>query len=197
MRAKQKTTGINQIEVEHKGSTIVLVDVGGQRSERRKWFSLFDGVNTAIFLVALDEYDMVCEEDGQTNRLTESLTLWSEMTDLAIFRPPSWILFLNKWDLFEQKIKTKPLITSKYFKNSPTTEKDKKILEGDDPLESFQLMKKQYKKIIRVNNAHSIAISRVRSTPTPSIKYLNQFVINSSPKIYPSLALDYNIYINE
>jgi len=53
---------------------------------------------------------------------------------------------LNKWDLFEQKIKTKPLITSKYFKNSPTTEKDKKILEGDDPLDSFQLMKKQYKK---------------------------------------------------
>jgi len=103
MRAKQKTTGINQIEVEHKGSSIILVDVGGQRSERRKWFHLFDTVNTAIFLVALDEYDMVCEEDGQTNRLSESLTLWSEMTDLAIFRPPSWILFLNKWDISNRR----------------------------------------------------------------------------------------------
>jgi len=112
MRAKSKTTGINQIEVEHKGFSIVLIDVGGQRSERRKWFHLFDQVNAAIFLAALDEYDMVLEEDPKTNRLTESLNLFKEMTETTIFRPPSWILFLNKHDLFEQKIQTKPLSKS-------------------------------------------------------------------------------------
>ena len=37
-----------------------MVDVGGQRSERRKWIHCFENVTSIIFLVALSEYDQVC-----------------------------------------------------------------------------------------------------------------------------------------
>jgi len=113
MRAKQRTTGINQVEILHNGFTVVLMDVGGQRSERRKWIDQFDKVNTVIFLAALDEYDMVLEEDFHTNRLEESLRLFKSTTNNDFFQPPCWILFLNKFDIFQVKIITRPL--TQYF----------------------------------------------------------------------------------
>lgn len=38
------------------------MDVGGQRSERRKWIHCFESVTSIIFLVALSEYDQVLAE---------------------------------------------------------------------------------------------------------------------------------------
>lgn len=51
------------------GNTIfTMVDVGGQRSERKKWLHCFGSVSCVIFLTAVNEYDMVLEEDSKTNR---------------------------------------------------------------------------------------------------------------------------------
>jgi len=116
-RAKLKTTGISEVTFELGGMEFTIVDVGGQRSERRKWLHCFDDVTSVIYLAALDEYDMKLEEDNQTNRLEESLRLFSEVSASTFFKPTSWILFLNKSDLFEQKIKTRPL--HKYFTDFP------------------------------------------------------------------------------
>lgn len=33
-----------------------IFDVGGQRSERKKWIYCFENVNVLLFLVALSEY---------------------------------------------------------------------------------------------------------------------------------------------
>ncbi|VEL09489.1 unnamed protein product [Protopolystoma xenopodis] len=40
-----------------------MVDVGGQRSERRKWIHCFENVTSIVFLVALNEYDQVLVEN--------------------------------------------------------------------------------------------------------------------------------------
>jgi guanine nucleotide-binding protein G(i) subunit alpha len=42
-----------------------MVDVGGQRSERKKWIHCFEGVTAIIFCVALSEYDLVLAEDEE------------------------------------------------------------------------------------------------------------------------------------
>lgn len=41
-----------------------MVDVGGQRAERRKWIHCFENVTSIIFLVALNEYDQVLWENA-------------------------------------------------------------------------------------------------------------------------------------
>ena len=46
-----------------------MVDVGGQRSERRKWIHCFENVTSIMFLVALSEYDQVLvESDNEVSR---------------------------------------------------------------------------------------------------------------------------------
>lgn len=45
-----------------------MVDVGGQRSERRKWIHCFENVTSIIFLVALSEYDQILFESDNEVR---------------------------------------------------------------------------------------------------------------------------------
>lgn len=42
-----------------------MFDVGGQRSERKKWIHCFEGVTCIIFIAALSAYDMVLVEDDE------------------------------------------------------------------------------------------------------------------------------------
>lgn len=81
-----------------------MVDVGGQRSERRKWIHCFQDVTAVIFFAALSEYDMKIIEDEVTNRMHESLKLFDEVCNSEFFRETAMILFLNKDDLFKEKI---------------------------------------------------------------------------------------------
>jgi hypothetical protein len=45
-----------------------MFDVGGQRSERKKWIHCFENVTSIIFCVALSEYDQVLLEEGNQVR---------------------------------------------------------------------------------------------------------------------------------
>ena len=42
-----------------------MVDVGGQRSERRKWIHCFENVTSVMFLVAISEYDQILVETDE------------------------------------------------------------------------------------------------------------------------------------
>lgn len=44
--------------------TYSMFDVGGQRSERKKWIHCFENVTSIIFCVALSEYDQVLLEES-------------------------------------------------------------------------------------------------------------------------------------
>jgi len=97
---------------------------------REKWLSLFAGVTAIIFCVASSDYDLVLEEDGVTNRMHDSLELFKQVssryrtgasrsaltdkTQIAMhhaLRTIPIILFLNKKDILEKKIKEVDLNT--------------------------------------------------------------------------------------
>lgn len=104
LRSRAKTTGIIETEFDVDKTHFRMVDVGGQRSERKKWMHCFQDVTAVIFCVALSEYDLKLYEDDTTNRMQESLKLFKEICNNKWFTKTSMILFLNKKDLFEEKI---------------------------------------------------------------------------------------------
>ena len=78
-----------------------LFDVGGQRSERKKWIHCFEDVTAIIFCVAMSEYDQVLHEDETTvsclfkGRIGEEQTLKTVafFPFSTLFRPTSIVIF--------------------------------------------------------------------------------------------------------
>jgi len=104
LRARIKTTGIIETAFKISGHEFRLVDVGGQRSERRKWLHCFQDVTAIIFCVSMSEYDQMLHEDNKVRRTEESMKLFEEICNSKWFGEVDIILFLNKYDLFREKI---------------------------------------------------------------------------------------------
>ena len=104
-----RTTGMVMTEIKEGLFTYQIVDVGGQRSERRKWIHCFDNVRSIVFLEGLSGYNQVLFEDTRTNRMRESLNLFTEVVKNPAFKNTPIFVFLNKKDLFEEMIVLHPL----------------------------------------------------------------------------------------
>lgn len=112
--ARIRTTGIvvSMLEQKVKSTTpdspkvlkFQIVDVGGQRNERKKWIHCFDDVKAILFIENLAGYNQVLFEDAQKNRMYESLELFADITHRHVFQSTPFFLFLNKKDLFESMI---------------------------------------------------------------------------------------------
>merc|ERR1712004_743935 len=96
LRTRVKTTGIIETQFSYKGLHFKMFDVGGQRSERKKWIHCFEGVTAIIFCVALSGYDLVLAEDEEMNRMMDSMKLFDSICNNKWFVETSIILFLNK-----------------------------------------------------------------------------------------------------
>ncbi|GLD49341.1 guanine nucleotide-binding protein G(o) subunit alpha-like protein [Lates japonicus] len=104
LRVRVRTCGIIETQFQVNETIFRLYDVGGQRTERRKWLSCFDCIQVVLFVVALSSYDMTLMENPSVNQLQESLELFASICTNTVFNSTSLILFMNKTDLFREKI---------------------------------------------------------------------------------------------
>jgi len=72
-----------------------VVDIGGDRSERKKWELVFHEVDVVIFIIDLMDVDSA--------KQAESVLLFSKLTQESLLQNSHWVLFLNKVDLFSNK----------------------------------------------------------------------------------------------
>jgi len=110
LRCRSRTTGIVETEFQIKNDYFKIMDVGGQRSERKKWIHCFEDVTAVIFVAAINEYDQTLYEDNSTNRILEATELFEKTCNSKWFGNANIILFLNKRDLFLEKIKKVDLV---------------------------------------------------------------------------------------
>ncbi|CAI2336151.1 unnamed protein product [Caenorhabditis sp. 36 PRJEB53466] len=114
LKARVPTTGITEIEFPFREANLRMVDVGGQRSEQRKWIHCFDNVNGVLFIAAISGYNLFVDDEenraedgtpGRKNRLRYSMELFKRIANHQCFsKKTAIILFLNKIDIFKEKI---------------------------------------------------------------------------------------------
>jgi len=158
LRTRVRTSGIVEESFNIDGVEFVFFDVGGQRNERKKWIHAFDNVTAVIFVAAINEYNQVLFEDYTMNRIDEAVILFDEISNSPFFTSTSMILFLNKSDLFEEKLTEVPF----------------KIAEGrdSDRFTDYQGPELDYSKPIDTNSAEFKQV--VEATQ----RYLLQLFIN-------------------
>lgn len=105
LAARVRTHGIVTTKYTIEDRPYEMYDVGGQRNECRKWAHCFEGVTGIIFVASLSDYDQKMFEDETTNRMKDAVYLFRDICANPAFAETPIILFLNKRDLFEAKIK--------------------------------------------------------------------------------------------
>jgi len=172
LHVRSRTSGIIEETLKIEGRPWLIVDVGGQRSERRKWATCFEDVTGLIYVASLAAYNQLLFEDETTNRMEESLKIFESTLDIPAFRECCIILFLNKSDLFKEKIEKWPITSCFVNYNGPFTEKD----QYDHIRRAFES-----KNMVRGRKIH---VHRTCATNTDHIKGIfnavNQKMINQA-----------------
>lgn len=146
--ARIRTTGVVEIqfspvgENKKSGEVYRLFDVGGQRNERRKWIHLFEGVTAVIFCAAVSEYDQTLFEDENRNRMMETRELFEWVLKQPCFEKTSFMLFLNKFDIFEKKVLDVPLNVCDWFKDYQPVYSGKQEVEH-----AYEFVKKKFEEL--------------------------------------------------
>ncbi|CAO3610919.1 unnamed protein product [Cunninghamella blakesleeana] len=113
IQCRIKTTGIVETSFRNKNIIYHMYDVGGQRSERKKWIHCFENVASVLFVVSISGYDSCLAEDKDSNQMYEAFMLFDSICNSQWFINTSMILFLNKMDIFKEKIMRSPV--NQYF----------------------------------------------------------------------------------
>lgn len=73
--------------------------------QRPAWFPYFDDCDAIIFLAPISCFDERLAEDRKVNRLEDSYMLWRLVCASKLLQNTQMILFLNKYDLLDQKLR--------------------------------------------------------------------------------------------
>jgi guanine nucleotide-binding protein subunit alpha len=109
LRSRTKRSGIYETQINLGQLSIHMIDVSGQRSERKKWIHCFENITTIVYVVDLDTYDKVSLEEPSHNIMMESLQMFDVVVNLRWFSRSSVVLFLNNVDIFKRKLGRSPL----------------------------------------------------------------------------------------
>lgn len=166
LRSRVRTSGIVRTDVTIKSANFAIFDLGGQQNERRKWINAFSEVDAVIFVAALSEYDQMLAEDPKVNRMDDALHLWGKLVNSRHFKQTSMLLFLNKKDLFEEKLKRKPL------KESYPAAKEDASLEDDTDFEQCSAFFKKAFLAKNENASKTIYTHITTATDTSNIQFV-------------------------
>eukprot|EP01098_Paradermamoeba_levis_P004159 TRINITY_DN1805_c0_g1_i1.p1 TRINITY_DN1805_c0_g1~~TRINITY_DN1805_c0_g1_i1.p1 ORF type:complete len:335 (+),score=94.35 TRINITY_DN1805_c0_g1_i1:3-1007(+) len=91
--ARVRTTGILVTEFDDPPIHFRVVDVAGQKGERKKWIHCFDDVKAVLFVVSLSGYNQVMYEDPTKNQMQDALELFQTISNHPAFKTSEFFPF--------------------------------------------------------------------------------------------------------
>ncbi|KAL9109582.1 MAG: hypothetical protein Q9227_005762 [Pyrenula ochraceoflavens] len=101
LMTRATTTGIFDtkfIESSSNGNIWRVFDMGGERSERKKWYHVLKGADLIFFHVDVCCYNELLSENKFVNRMTESITVWDDIVNRRFLAKPAFVLIFTKID---------------------------------------------------------------------------------------------------
>ena len=87
-----------------------VFDVSGLKQDRMKWMKYFDMIQMVLYVLSLSSYDQMMSEDGSENRMRDAINLFKTIADHELLQKCTLMIFLNKKDLYEKKVKKVAII---------------------------------------------------------------------------------------
>ncbi|KAF9789642.1 heterotrimeric G protein alpha subunit 4 [Thelephora terrestris] len=172
-----RTTGITETRFNLRDYEMLVVDVGGQKSERRKWIHCFQDVTNVLFLVNLSGYDQHLVEDRDANQMQDAMAIWESICRSQWFRSTSIILVLNHYDLFEKKVRHSPI--KNFFPD----------YEGEpgDPQDGRDYFKRRFARLAQKfeKKEREVYIHVTSATDTAMLRVVMAAVEGESPQSFP------------
>lgn len=104
LKIRIRTTGMSSMPfIINHNIKLLLVDLGGQISERGKWRNGFRNTNYIMYVISLSDFDQKCF-DSDDYRTNDSLSLFQEIVNQENLKTMPFFLILNKTDLFKLKL---------------------------------------------------------------------------------------------
>ncbi|KAF8804723.1 G-alpha-domain-containing protein [Phlegmacium glaucopus] len=158
-----------------RGKQWTIYDVGGSLNQRAAtWAQFFDDVNAIIFLAPLSGFNQFLDEDKSINRLTDSLRLWQVICSNRLLASVGFVLFLNKVDILDSKLKSgiqfSSFVPSYANKPNETKHVTKHLLE------LFVATHKQYSPGCRALHAHLTCAVDMKAT-TSIIERVQEIIL--------------------
>ncbi|XP_063722973.1 guanine nucleotide-binding protein G(i) subunit alpha-1-like [Symsagittifera roscoffensis] len=141
LKARKQTSGIVDVKIDAKLARdkviFQITDVGGQRYERKYWSRVMSGVETTsiLYIFSLSDYNLDVLEmlpERKRNRMIENTQVFNSVINKDEFRNKNVIVFLNKTDIFIEKLKHVPLTVcySDYPENNRDPSAAMDFIEG-------------------------------------------------------------------
>lgn len=184
INVRHRTTGVTSKTFIIEQNGFSLFDVGGQQSERKKWIHCFEDVTAVIFVASLSCYDESVFENREKNAMHDTLELFDEICNNKWFTDTPIILFLNKNDLFKEKI-LKNVSLSVCFDDFKEIEDDEdgyssgsggnnsSNVENESYLKCLQFIKDKFQEKNYINSGKRVVHMHVTTaTDTSNVQYV-------------------------
>jgi len=127
LRSRRKTTGVFYNSIRNGTLSYIITDVGGQRSERKKWVKVVKTADVVLYVVSMSDFDESLWEDITINRMKEALETFDSTVNQEWFQETPIIVVFNKEDLVRKKIQIADTLKKSFPEYTGGTNPDKAI----------------------------------------------------------------------